>query len=1327
MEFVFKPEENSPSSKQKNENEVNSPSSKRRRIAKSPRQSRKALADKASAENYLVRVNWFYRPKDISRKSSDSRLLFVTMNSDLCPIASIRGICTVLHKDHIENIDLFRSQPNCFWFDKLFDRYIISLFDVVPTEKIINIPVKAQRVLCERFRFAIVEAGRSKDLCAAPKNCVRCTQWCSPEDSVQCAHCSNYHHMLCVDPPLKQKPSRGFGWSCAPCSGARENKLRENRGIESNRLDLRPVNAADLPASTGTPPTFASSSILPVSSAGPNVPSGSSSGVSSPPVLTRSEQLSQAFDGRIKSHKLTPEQKWQLRLWPFRYLGVHSKIEDVLDMDDRIYPRAASRLGNRHQASVSGWPGRHVVYYETEKPEKKSKKSKSTIRREPAKLVLSDATGADKNVAELLLLDKKSRPAWLQEKPTGYIERGCDNTSTLMWKTPTTFKVEPTGKDQFDLFLEEIAGPLSKSVGVEAYTPNYIDACLEAYMKCNFDGEAAAEKIKQLTRKILKEPTLSAAEVARFEEGVRKFGSELHEVYKVVKSKKPADIVRFYYLWKKTPNGHKIWDNYEGRRHKMKPEYARSEGELADNVADNSDDSKFDTSKAAALSRTFICKHCHTSESAEWQRAPGYPVAGDVNPIISLCVRCARLWRRYAVIWEDPEEVTKKMAQRGSGGTKRRIEEELLEDAKAILAERDRVLEQEKTRKKLKVEVKPTTPANITSTHRGVKRPSTSSPYSESSLSPISSSSSSVSDYPNQSKTSLKASSLEPIAPTSAPRKKPGPKPGSKLSTKPGPKPAKVEPGPIATAPKKPRGRPGPKPKAKNALPQDAKQEKVMEHDKPPPPVFLKIPIMKHNKDPIDTVMKNTPGSNDHKEKPTIPEPELVVTKAVKSNKPRADLSSPKNSGAISRDVLKTPASSKKLQATEAKQTHIDITPVKCEIVRPCAVCSSLEPVIDQVRCVNCGVNVHRKCYGITTKDGSEKNWYCDICCNDNNPQISAIYTCVLCPEREPNHTAVMLGDPDARPDAMKRTFEDNWAHVRCSVWIHDLVFGDVRALQPVEGIGFTPGHGTISCIMCGTKFGVCVPCSHCDQYFHVGCAGRANYDFRIELEPATDPSILSIEFNNKRVVAKPVIFCKKANVKPEINKVNDIDVKTGKTLLQLYIDTYKQSRSSLTGARKRAALYATKLGQHPLVKSEDSIDESGTSTNEVSKCAKCSSKSSPIWWDSDSGSLCHVCHWKDKDEKKFEKLYDSLKVSVVRSVPTGSKSSRSVSSNDVFGASKYTIAPAMAGSSSPASSNELFDSQSSAGMATFMKPLDGPEQDELKDNNATHKVILIS
>ena len=126
-----------------------------------------------------LRVNWYYRPKDIHRKVTDSRTVFASMHSDTCPLSSIRGKCTIEHKDMIADIDEFRKQQNHFWYDKLFDRYIQRFYEVIPTSKVLNVPEKIRKVLQERWKFVLVEPQRSKELCSAMKECKRCNGYCA--------------------------------------------------------------------------------------------------------------------------------------------------------------------------------------------------------------------------------------------------------------------------------------------------------------------------------------------------------------------------------------------------------------------------------------------------------------------------------------------------------------------------------------------------------------------------------------------------------------------------------------------------------------------------------------------------------------------------------------------------------------------------------------------------------------------------------------------------------------------------------------------------------------------------------------------------------------------------------------------------------------------------------------------------------------------------------------------------------------------------------------------------------------------------------------------
>ena len=139
-----------------------------------------------------VRVNWYYRPRDIQRKVTDTRLVFATMHSDMCPLTALRGKCRIFHRTELDDLDEYRKGKDCFWYEKLFDRYIHRYYDVIPVAQVINVPAHVKRVLDERWRFLVVEVGRGKELTRAVKSCKRCA-----------AYCARYvvsHHSLSIAP-----------------------------------------------------------------------------------------------------------------------------------------------------------------------------------------------------------------------------------------------------------------------------------------------------------------------------------------------------------------------------------------------------------------------------------------------------------------------------------------------------------------------------------------------------------------------------------------------------------------------------------------------------------------------------------------------------------------------------------------------------------------------------------------------------------------------------------------------------------------------------------------------------------------------------------------------------------------------------------------------------------------------------------------------------------------------------------------------------------------------------------------------------------------------
>lgn len=409
------------------------------------------------------------------------------------------------------------------------------------------------------------------------------------------------------------------------------------------------------------------------------------------------------------SHPGTAEQIHQASLWLFRYLGIHCKVEDALDYDDRIYPRASSRLGPKHQANVPTWHGRPVEYV---KPaEIKKKYIKGGNHKKDAKLSKETvaALEADK-------VTRERRPKWVVDEPPGYVHRGEDLevtdpncTSQLLYRFPGPAELlgksidgrepEPLSESAREQVVFDYMGhaaALARPLGLPPLSTNLLDVALEILQSNGYNIERALDALSRVDRKIFKEPELTAPEIKKFEDGVAKYGSEWHSIKKHVKTVSPADIVRFYYTWKKTERGKQIWGNYAGRKGKKEAKKAEATiGKLQDDVADEYDDSAFDNDKAAEKKRGFQCKFCTTRSSRQWRRAPN-TAAGTVVPenpgskssgkdkgsqlMVALCRRCAELWRRYAIQWEDVDEVAKKVAQAGGRAWKRKIDEELLKE-----------------------------------------------------------------------------------------------------------------------------------------------------------------------------------------------------------------------------------------------------------------------------------------------------------------------------------------------------------------------------------------------------------------------------------------------------------------------------------------------------------------------------------------------------------------------------------------------------------------------------------------------------------------------
>lgn len=1130
----------------------------------------KLNADLDLVEHYRIKVNWYYRPRDISRFSSSSRMLYATMHTDLCPITSFRGVATVKHKDEIKDLSIYQTHPDQFWFEKLFDRYMLKFYDILQTKKLTKLPPNYLEALQKRFEYVFVEAGRRHDLLVTPKNCRKCNQWASTSDSVNCAHCNNWYHMLCLTPPLLKKPSRGYSWSCAKCSKIQQEEMMNYQKEISSIDNISRSSSSTTPEVQASISSIQSFSVSNVSGDNSSLESTEGTGYNSNPPedIVTSEEIPSferlAFQFLLKDKNLTKEERREKEDWPFRYLGMHARLEDVLDPEDRPYPRASSRLGTKHQASsIDEWHGHPEIYYDSsaatsssESKRKAKSKRKSNVGR-PPQLAVARIAEIPTNTKRLALpadyvnTPAKLLPPWIKPRPFGYIQRGDDEgtTSTLMWKQP--LDVELT--NEIDKFVFKKCRTIAKELKIFPTTPNFLDAIFKTLLDTKFDFDETFRIVKTFTRESLKEPTFSGEEVKRFEQGVKLYGSELLPVHKHVSSQTFGMIVRFYYLWKKTPNGHLIWDNFEGRKNK-KIKKTNNKSDFVDSIADPDDDSSYDIVSSHKQRRKYCCKHCQILNSPKWFRAPGFPVAPSDSKLVvtALCIRCAKLWRYYAVQWEDPNEVMK------NHKNKKSVEAELLIDSNKIRTA------QEKAKALLKSlplgKRKLVSPEKTSSTKRRKAEAKTGNEDTGMVA---------IKRFKNSKKTTItiKLNKMSPAKAAKMSKSLRGDVSPSENVL------SKQRDSEMTTDSTQIEGGNAVKINHSEALPLNeeilsgltidlqevaaarsaaaAKNSKVTKFSVNMPPqkkksVEIKRFVFAHET-AFNTVEKIEEPVKQEEVSQEVSTVETSTDNSVITNETISPGSTSLSSKNFDIRIMSLSVNDYK-KATDGQIAHFESdhnysydfenydretddfetipnnetkeeslpssprarTPVSREMSisrvatesvfspdsRACCVCRSNDPKdrYEILMCSSCGLNVHASCYGVKINSLDiplfTKEWACDICSNDLHPLCNTYYGCSLCYSKEIDHDSAITGAATAYPDALKRTNTFKWTHVLCSIFSKYIKYEDPKRLQGATNISLALLKNDYDvCDICNMKSGLIKYCLLCNTKCHITCA----------------------------------------------------------------------------------------------------------------------------------------------------------------------------------------------------------------------------------------------
>ncbi|KDQ61451.1 hypothetical protein JAAARDRAFT_190222 [Jaapia argillacea MUCL 33604] len=481
---------------------------------------------KESSSYTRVRLAWYYRPSDVSdRPVADSRLLLAAIYSEVCDITQLRAKCYVIHRNKISDLAGWKKRPDRFYFNRLFDPYIKREFEVIQSTDVRNLPTHIRDVLISRYEYVVAEKEVVPDLTDTLRLCNTCTEWCPHPETVQCDRCKKFFHMSCVQPPLLAKPSRGYGWTCAPCSKAHEDKVDSHEPLGGARHVT--------PSQTTKVKTNA------------------------PPARGRGRPRKD----RGQAEKEENMEIKHFNMWPFRYFGLYTVAEDTLDPDDLIFPRAATRVGPKFQATVLPFSASESVA------------STSDL----------DERGGDATIEVLSIVNEMTEDEVAElERCKRALTSRSDLQSSVDWLTEVTHRL------------------------TEAYVAK------RAFSTVNMKSPMRFEKWKKVETRYT-DREWNDEEIAAFEDGILVHGAELRAVREEVGTRSIQEVVRFYGHWK---NDKLREDNARIRAGlTAKPESARP---LSSEISSDDEGSIVKQPTKANSS----CGACRTKESKTWWKAP---------------------------------------------------------------------------------------------------------------------------------------------------------------------------------------------------------------------------------------------------------------------------------------------------------------------------------------------------------------------------------------------------------------------------------------------------------------------------------------------------------------------------------------------------------------------------------------------------------------------------------------------------------------------------------------------------------------------------------
>lgn len=1249
---------------------------------------------------FNVRMNWYYRSRDIQEKiiTPNPRLLYASLHQDICPISSYRGKCTVVHKDELlevlPNIRESIVRSNVFYFDSLFDRYTKLYYKIYPTDKLLHqLDVKSSYLyaLNKRFRYVYVEekypllevlqryALESNSVDDShykwDRRCTVCKEWTNQNDSLQCDECNMTLHLYCMDPPLEKKLGKSVIWVCYTCLQRNENTKTSLKEVAADEREMKQF------------------------------------------IMNCKRQI------KLEAENLTQRNKIEYNKYNcwFQYLGqyvVSHLVDAIKDSVFLPYPFKPSRFGQKYQWS-------HCL-------------DSAPFEKKP-------------------YIDSSS------DQQTH--ERGLDATVTLSWK----LNHNKITSAKIDEYVEKCKNEIPASIGIIPENCNFLDFITKALVDKDYNTQEAFECCENvITRDILNEPTFTADEIERFEKSVKKHGSELRPVWKDVGTQSMPMIVRLFYNWKKTERGRKIRGKHQKLRklQLMKEALAKEQGhsnqnkhkktppsgnhthhDLIPTLASKQneiemrymDDSSFDIDSLGFSNTSFHCLFCNVGFSAMWYKVTGgtddeniksrmqtgvnektelsdkphTAKKPETQKLGALCIRCTRLWRRYAVKWSQPLEIVRRMYGTSAGTYNNAIETilqeedinkitlsaeqakakylewENVQDAELIIRQRLEMIDNPKKLKNLvnwssslhtkqvKHIIKPHNKYDFDPDHMQYDLNS----YVESKKPP---------EPNNLTKSTSKESVVSMDSENSQPIETLFIKNPERTSQK-----------------RRPQIKNGGN--SNNADLNDKRKSPLSEKDDE---FCIKTYFNTKNRQKlkieIDRMYQNIKLDQriiDDLISSSVDDSEKLLTKIIKRSKKenadilesttltQTDVFSPILAPNFSDDrtTSYTLGAYRKMinrcfengihneqdnAASEINYPKISSVDQVCSSLRQgrnyCCVCrENFDNNLDrELVCINCGLNLHSSCYGITQYELSENRnqdrlpWLCDPCANEANPVISTHYECSLCYSKGKSHIDDKSGPQPECPDALKPTINGGWCHVICSLFDENVKYCSSKNLAPAVNINYTLYQNRDKqCNLCNLSGGSITKVINSDINCHPVCAqqdSRYKLMFAMELVNATSNGSNSEIIINKNdgtsfTLFPVVIDNENELVNDKLIEFHHLSAVIGeKSLLELYATTSKQNATKnviLSKYFEQQQIADLDSFEDDLLLQLDhlySVPNKMTIIGKEKLCKNCKQSDCVFWYSADLCHLCHLDEIKENDkliEQSTSKTFDDTLV----------------------------------------------------------------------------------